>query len=425
MTRSTSLSATPTMQSATSTARSSPLSLPPSAPPAARAVFALLRRLQVGTLDLQLPDGSQVHFGSGAPGEPHAALRLHNWAICSAVLRSGDIGFAETFIAGDWAANDLVALLQLFIANREAMDAVVYGTWWGRLAHRLRHLFNRNSRAGSKRNIHAHYDLGNRFYRLWLDQTMTYSSAWFNGDLGQSTASAQQAKMRRTLSECGVGPGSRVLEIGCGWGGLAECAARDFGAQVNGVTLSAEQLAFGQQRLADAGLGALATLRFQDYRDIGDGPYDAIVSIEMFEAVGREYWASYFKTVFEQLKPGARACIQSITIDDALFERYLAGTDFIQQYIFPGGLLPSPGAFRAEAAKAGLQVERELRFGADYAETLRRWRQDFLHQDTQVRGLGFDTRFMRTWEFYLAYCEAAFASGNTDVMQFTLRRPQA
>jgi cyclopropane-fatty-acyl-phospholipid synthase len=398
------------------------LVLPPSAPAAARAVFAMLRRLQVGTLDVQLPDGSQARFGSGAAGEPHAAVRLHNWKLCSAVLRSGDIGFAETFIAGDWAANDLVALLQLVIANREAMESVVYGTWWGNLFNRARHLFNRNSRAGSKRNIHAHYDLGNAFYKLWLDETMTYSSAWFNGDLAQDSASAQRAKIHRALTECQLQPGHRVLEIGCGWGGLAECAARDFGAQVTGVTLSAEQLAFGQDRLARAGLAEQAQLRFQDYRDIADGPFDAIVSIEMFEAVGREYWASYFKTLHDQLKPGGRACVQSITIHDDLFERYVVGTDFIQQYIFPGGLLPSPSAFRAEAAKAGLQVERELAFGPDYAETLRRWRQDFLHQDTQVRGLGFDTRFMHTWEFYLAYCEAAFASGNTDVMQFTLRR---
>ncbi len=409
----------------TTTAFPSSLALPPTAPAAARAVFALLRRLQVGTLDVQLPDGTQLHFGNGKPGEPHAALRLHNWAICSAAMRSGDIGVAETFIAGDWAANDLVALLQLVIANRDAMASLVHGTWWGNLANRLRHLLNRNSRAGSKRNIHAHYDLGNSFYKLWLDETMTYSSAWFDGDLAQPTAAAQQAKMRRALRECQVTPDSRVLEIGCGWGGLAECAVRDFGARVTGVTLSAEQLAFGQTRLALAGLDDRASLRFQDYRDIDDGPFDAIVSIEMFEAVGREYWAGYFRTVHDQLKPGGRACIQSITIDDALFEQYVGGTDFIQQYIFPGGLLPSPSAFRAAAVQAGLTVERELHFGTDYAETLRRWRQDFLHQDAQVRGLGFDTRFMRTWEFYLAYCEAAFASGNTDVVQFTLRRPAA
>ena len=413
------------MQSATRTAPhpASGLALPASAPASARALFALLRRLRVGTLDVQLPDGQQMRFGSGAAAEPHAAVRLHNWQVCSAALRAGDIGFAESFIAGDWAASDLVALLALFIANRAAVQAVVYGTWWGQLIHRVRHLLNRNSRAGSQRNIHAHYDLGNAFYRLWLDPTMSYSSAWFNGNPAQTTASAQQAKMRRALAECRLQPGDRVLEIGCGWGGLAECAARDFGARLTGVTLSAEQLAFGRQRLADAGLDGLAQLRFQDYRDIADGPYDAIVSIEMFEAVGREYWASYFKILHDCLKPGGRACIQSITIDDALFARYVAGTDFIQQYIFPGGLLPCPGAFRAEVAKAGLVVENELAFGPDYAETLRRWRQDFLHQDAQVRGLGFDTRFMRTWEFYLAYCEAAFASGSTDVMQFTLRRP--
>jgi cyclopropane-fatty-acyl-phospholipid synthase len=397
--------------------------LPLSAPPAARALFAVLRRLQVGTLDVQLPDGEQLRFGQGAADQPHATLRLHNWRMCAAALRSGDIGFAETYIAGDWGTQDLVGLLKLCIANRQALEQVVYGSWWGSLIHRLRHLFRRNSRAGSKRNIHAHYDLGNAFYRLWLDPTMNYSSAWFNGDHQQPMPVAQQAKMRRALAECQLQPGQRLLEIGCGWGAIAECATRDFGAEVVGVTLSSEQLAYGQQRLADAGLDSRAQLRFQDYRDIHDGPFDAVVSIEMFEAVGREYWASYFKTLHDQLKPGGRACVQSITIDDALFERYVSGTDFIQQYIFPGGLLPCPSAFREAAQQAGLVVERELAFGPDYAETLRRWRHDFLQQEAAVRNQGFDTRFMRTWEFYLAYCEAAFDTGNTDVMQFTLRRP--
>jgi len=272
--------------SSTSTAPTG-LSLPASAPAAARTVFALLKRLQVGTLDVQLPDGSQMRFGQGAPGQPQANLRLANWNVCAAALRSGDIGFAETFIAGDWVTGDMVALLQVLLANRDAIERVVYGTWWGNLLHRARHLLNRNSRAGSKRNIHAHYDLGNAFYQLWLDETMTYSAAWFNGNLQQATADAQRAKMQRALRECRLQPGQRVLEIGCGWGGLAETAARDFGAQVIGVTLSAEQLAFGQQRLARAGLADLATLRFQDYRDIGDGPFDAIVSVEMFEAVGQ------------------------------------------------------------------------------------------------------------------------------------------
>lgn len=401
------------------------LALPPGAPAAARAVFRLLGRLQVGTLDLQLPDGTQARFGSGRADEPRAALRLADWRVCAAVLKSGDIGFAESFVDGAWTSPDLAALLKLFIANRDAIEGVIYGSWWGSLAYRLKHLLNRNSRQGSRKNIHAHYDLGNPFYRLWLDETMNYSAALFAGDFSQPMPAAQRNKVRRAIEECGLKPGQRLLEIGCGWGALAECAAAEFDAQVTGVTLSTEQLAFAQQRLAGAGLSAQADLRLQDYRDIDDAPFDAIASIEMFEAVGREYWASFFATINARLKPGGRACIQTITIRDDLFERYVRSTDFIQQYIFPGGLLPSPSAFRAEAAKAGLRVVNELAFGPDYAETLRRWRADFLHRDAEVRRLGFDTRFMRIWEFYLAYCEAAFDTGNTDVMQFTLQRPAA
>jgi len=398
-------------------------SLPSAAPAAARTVFALLKKLQHGTLDVQMPDGTQARFGSGAADQPKAALRLIDWRVCSAALKSGDIGFAEAFIDGHWTTPDLAALLRLFIANRDAMESVIYGTWWGSLMYRLKHLLHRNSRSGSRKNIHAHYDIGNSFYRLWLDETMNYSSALFEGDFSRPSVQAQTAKVRRALAECGVGAGDRVLEIGCGWGALAQEAAAGLGARVTGVTLSTEQLAFAQERMQRLGVAERADLRLQDYRDISDGPYDAVASIEMFEAVGREYWASYFQTVHRQLKPGGRACIQTITIRDDLFERYLKSTDFIQQYIFPGGLLPSPQAFRAEARKAGLEVVNERAFGPDYAETLRRWRADFLSRDGQVRLLGFDTRFMRIWEFYLAYCEAAFDTGNTDVIQFTLRRP--
>jgi cyclopropane-fatty-acyl-phospholipid synthase len=403
----------------TSTTFATP-ALPATAPAAARAVFRLLRSLKHGTLDVQLPDGSSAHFGTLGNGEPRAAVRLRNWKVCAAALRSGDIGFAETYIAGDWSTPDLTDLLRLFIANRDHVESVIYGNRWGSLLYRLRHLLNRNSRTGSRKNIHAHYDLGNEFYRLWLDPTMNYSSAWFEHDRAGDMVSAQHAKVRRALRECGVKPGDRVLEIGCGWGALAECAAGEFGARVTGVTLSREQLAWARDRLRIAGLAA--DLRYQDYRDIDDGPYDAIASIEMFEAVGREYWAGFFATLNRQLKPGGRACIQSITIRDDLFERYVRSTDFIQQYIFPGGLLPSPSAFRTAAAEAGLDVVGELDFGLDYSETLRRWRERFLGEELRVRQLGFDTRFMRTWEFYLAYCEAAFASGSTSVMQFTLRR---
>ena len=398
--------------------------MPASAPAAARAVFKLLQNIRGGTLDVQLPDGAQLHFGQTTDVEHRAAIRLLDWSVCSAALKSGDIGFAESYIAGHWTTPDLAALLKLFVANRDAIESVIYGTWWGSLAYRIKHLLHRNSRRGSAKNIHAHYDIGNPFYRLWLDETMNYSSAWFDGQTDRPMAEAQAAKVRRALRECQVRPGDRVLEIGCGWGALAEAAAGEFGASVTGVTLSGEQLEFARQRLADKGLAAQADLRLQDYRDIDDAPFDAIASIEMFEAVGREYWAGFFGTLRDKLKPGGRACIQTITIRDDLFDRYLKSTDFIQQYIFPGGLLPSPSAFRAEAAKAGLQVVGELAFGRDYAETLRRWRATFLAHDPQVRQLGFDTRFMRIWEFYLAYCEAAFATGNTDVMQFTLRRPQ-
>ena len=397
------------------------LSLPDSAPAAARTVFKLLQRLQFGSLDVQLPDGASAHFGNSAEG-PRGAIRIRDWALCSAVMRSGDIGFAESFMAGHWTSPDLFALLELFLRNREALESMVYGHWWGALLYRAKHLLNRNSRAGSRKNIHAHYDLGNSFYKLWLDDSMNYSSGLFDGDASRSLPAAQDAKMRRALSECALQPGQRVLEIGCGWGAIAECAARDFDARLTGVTLSKEQLAWGQQRLKDTGLADKAELRYQDYRDISDEPFDAIVSIEMFEAVGREYWDGYFKTVHDKLKPGGRACIQSITIRDDLFERYTRSSDFIQQYIFPGGLLPSPSQFRLHAEKAGLRVVNELAFGACYAETLKRWREAFLRHEGPVREQGFDTRFMRLWEFYLAYCEAAFATGNTDVMQFTLVR---
>jgi cyclopropane-fatty-acyl-phospholipid synthase len=410
-----------TMSSSTTAASLQPL--PPGVPAAARAVFTLLGRLAHGRLDVQLPDGRQHVFGHGDEGQPRAAIRLLDWRVCAAALKSGDIGFAESYIAGHWTTPDLAALLRLFIANRDAIESVIYGTWWGSLLHRAKHLLNRNSRQGSRKNIHAHYDIGNPFYTLWLDGTMNYSSAWFAGRFDQDMATAQHAKVQRALAECQLRPGQRLLEVGCGWGALAEAAARDAGAHVTGITLSHEQLAWARERLAKAGLAGQSDLRLQDYRDLDDEPFDAICSIEMIEAVGREYWPTYFATLARMLKPGGRACIQSIVIRDDLFERYVRGTDFIQQYIFPGGLLPSAAAFRAEARKAGLEVVNELAFGRDYAETLRRWRAAFGAEEARVRRLGFDTRFVRIWEFYLAYCEAAFDTGNTDVVQFTLRRP--
>ncbi|AEF87745.1 MULTISPECIES: SAM-dependent methyltransferase [Delftia] len=401
-------------------------------PARARRVLNLLERLPHGQLDLEQPDGRLLHLPRPPSGAADAHCVLHDWQALERTLKSGDIGLAEGYIAGEWDSPDLAALLRLCMANRDHVQSLVYGSWWGRLGYRLRHLLQRNTRAGSARNIHAHYDLGNDFYRLWLDPGMSYSAAWFQGRTGQALRNAdlqeaQQAKLRRTLDEVRLQPGQRLLEIGCGWGGLAEAAAQEFGARVTGVTLSREQLVWGQQRMQQAGLADAVELRYQDYRDLparhAGEPFDAIVSIEMFEAVGREYWRGYFQTLRDCLKPGGLACIQTITLREDLFARYLRSTDFIQQYIFPGGLLPSIPAFEQEARRAGLVVERRMAFGRDYAETLRRWRQSFEERLEAVRAQGFDERFVRIWTFYLAYCEAAFDTGNTDVVQFTLRKP--
>ena len=397
-----------------------PARLPANIPASARTALRLLARLQHGALTVQLPDGSVQHFGPG--GGTVAAITLKNWNVFAAALKSGDIGFAESYIAGDWTTPHLAELLKLLIANRQAIEGMVYGTWAGRLLYRLKHLLHRNTRANSQKNIHAHYDLGNAFYALWLDETMNYSSAWFEGRLDGDLSAAQHAKVRRALTLAGVAPGSRVLEIGCGWGALAEMATTEFGATLTGVTLSTEQLDFARQRMERLGVGSQADLRLQDYRDIQDGPYDAICSIEMVEAVGQEYWPTYFQSVQRLLKPGGRACIQSIVIDDALFDRYTRSTDFIQQYIFPGGCLPCPREFRRQAQAAGLRVVDELAFGLDYAETLRRWHERFVAQRTHILQQGFDQRFLHIWEFYLAYCEAAFTMGNTNLVQYTLER---
>lgn len=405
-----------------STASTSPagFSLPRNAPAAARTTLQLLQRLVHGSLTLQLPDGSVQRFGQ--VDGPHASMKLNNWNVCSASLKSGDIGFAETFIAGDWTTSNLPALLSLMVANRREVEDVIYGSWLGRFAYRIKHLLNRNSKTNSRKNIHAHYDLGNAFYGLWLDDTMNYSSAWFETP-EQTMEAAQHAKVRRALRMTDVKPGDRVLEIGCGWGALAEKATTEFDAHVTGVTLSTEQLEFANERMQRIGRADKADLRLQDYRDISDAPFDAICSIEMVEAVGREYWPTYFQTVSRLLKPGGKACVQSIVIDDEHFERYIKGTDFIQQYVFPGGCLPCPSEFRAQAAKAGLEVVDEFAFGLDYARTLAIWRERFLHEQERVLQLGFDQRFLRIWEFYLAYCEAAFEQGSTDVVQYTLRKP--
>ena len=372
-------------------------------------VFELLEKIEGGLLEIRLPDGSCALFGNGEHG---VTLQVRDEAMFGMVLARGDIGLAEAYLDGHWDSPDITGLLTLLAKNRDALRKAVYGSWRNLLAARVRHWLNRNSRAGSKRNIMAHYDLGNDFYKLWLDPSMSYSAAVYREADDGSLEAAQHAKYQRILNCLKASPGQRVLEIGCGWGGFAEMAVQR-GLAVTGLTLSPAQLAWAQQRVPDA------DLRLQDYRDTTE-KFDHVVSIEMFEAVGERFWPSYFKTVAKALKHDGRAVIQSITIRDDLFASYRKGTDFIQQYVFPGGMLPSRQAFRAAAAKQGLIVRNEYAFGLDYARTLAEWRHAFEAKWPQIAAQGFDEQFRRLWRMYLCYCEAGFLAGNVDVVQFEL-----
>ena len=376
----------------------------------ARMVMALLKNLQGGILELRLPNGDSHPFGTGAI---RAVMQVQRDALFEKVLARGDIGLAEAYIDGDWDSPDLAQLLTLLADNRQNLRKAIYGRWHHLITARLRHWLNGNSRAGSKKNIMAHYDLGNDFYRLWLDPSMTYSGALFESDNNHDLEGAQEAKYRRVLHQLEALPGQSVLEIGCGWGGFAEVATRE-GLQVTGLSLSPAQLAWARDKVPQA------RLLLQDYRD-NRQQFDHVVSIEMFEAVGQRWWPSYFKTVAQALPPSGKAVIQTITIRDDLFADYRRGTDFIQQYIFPGGMLPCGSAFREAAHQQGLKIVGEQAFGMCYARTLVLWRDAFDRQWQHIAKLGFDDTFRRLWRFYLSYCEAGFRSGNIDVVQFELK----
>ena len=386
-----------------------------SVPQPARVLFSILSRLRYGRLEIVAPGGQSFSFPGALPG-PDATLKLQDWEVCGEILRRGDIGFAETYLAGRWTTADLTATLSVAALNTGALEEAIYGRFWSKVFYRLRHLLRVNTRRGSQRNIHAHYDLGNDFYRHWLDATMTYSSALFAGDLTLSLEDAQVAKYERILALVDPRPGSRILEIGCGWGGFAEYAARTRHCSVHGITISRRQLELAQRRIRDAGLSERVALEFRDYREL-QGSYDHIVSIEMYEAVGQRFWTTYFRTLRERLKPGGRAVVQAITIADERFDRYRSSTDFIQQFIFPGGMLASPSVFRSQAQHAGLVVRSTHAFGLDYAETLRRWNLRFNQAWREIQTQGLDERFKRLWNFYLSYCEAGFRSRSTDVLQ--------
>lgn len=383
-------------------------------------VFQLAKGIKRGRLDFVLPDGRVFRAEGPDPG-PVAVLTIFHPDTFTRLIREGDLGFCDAYLDGWWSSPDLQAFLDFLHSDNQDLYDGFPGMFLVRAYERLRHWMNSNSKRQAKKNISYHYDLGNDFYALWLDDTMTYSSALFGG--GQdSLEAAQTRKYQSLVDQMGVQPGDHVLEIGCGWGGFAEYAAKERGLRVTGLTISKEQLSYARERIEKAGLSELVDLKLQDYRD-ETGQYDGIASIEMFEAVGEKYWPVYFNKVRDCLKPGKQATLQIITIQEKRFEIYRKGVDFIQKYIFPGGMLPSRSALLAEIEQAGLQFETSLEFGDSYSQTLRRWYDRFNDRWDEVEALGFDDRFRRMWNFYLTSCAGAFHGGNCDVTQITVKRP--
>jgi cyclopropane-fatty-acyl-phospholipid synthase len=386
-----------------------------------RLALSFAAKLKRGTLDVTLLDGRVIRFGGVEPG-PAAAMVLHNYDFAARLIRSGDLGIAEAYLRGDWDTPDLTQFLYLFCVNHELIQRMLLDKPLVRFAQMVRHWFNRNTKRQARRNIYAHYDIGNAFYSAWLDPSMTYSSALYEDDTPDLTA-AQHNKYRRLAEAIDLQPGQKLLEIGCGWGGFAEYAARTFGAKVVGLTISKEQRDFAQQRIQAAGLNDRVEIRLQDYRDERER-YDRIASIEMIEAVGEEFWPNYFSQLRDRLLPGGLAGIQAITIRDSSFPEYRKEVDFIQRYVFPGGMLPSPQVLKSLGERFGVPVIRERVFGQDYAKTLATWRNNFRNAWPNLMPLGFDERFRRLWEYYLAYCEAGFLSGNIDVRQVVFAKPR-
>jgi cyclopropane-fatty-acyl-phospholipid synthase len=386
----------------------------PGLPRLAQIAFSYAARIRRGTLDVTLPDGRQIRFGGGEPG-PAAIMTVHSYKFAWRLLKGGDIGIAEAYLRKEWDTPDLTQFLYIFCINHDLISPLFEQKGAMRFVQALQHWLKRNTRAQARRNIFAHYDIGNTFYKSWLDSSMTYSSALFEDGANDLTA-AQHNKYRRLAEALNLQGDQTVLEIGCGWGGFAEFAAKTYGVKVVGLTISQEQREFAQKRIFDAGLSERVDIRFQDYRD-EQGQYDRIASIEMIEAVGEEFWPKYFSQLRDRLLPGGLAGIQAITIRDSMFQTYRREVDFIQRYVFPGGMLPSPAVLKSLGERFGIPVIRERIFGQDYARTLATWRDNFRQAWPNLKPLGFDERFRRLWEYYLSYCEAGFLSGNIDVRQ--------
>ena len=392
----------------------------PNLPRYFEAVFAKSVDMKNGRLDMVLPDG-RIFRAEGAGQGPVAEIHIHNVDVFARLIREGDLGFCEAYLDGWWSTPDLQAFLDLVHAGNDDIYDGFLGLKIARAYERFRFWLQSNSKSQARKNISYHYDLGNDFYKLWLDDTMTYSSALFQ--TGQeSLEAAQIAKYASMVDQMGAQPGDHVLEIGCGWGGFAEYAARERGLKVTGLTISREQHDYAVDRIARAGLSNQVEIKMQDYRD-ETGLYDGIASIEMFEAVGEKYWPVYFKTLRDRLKPGKQATLQIITVQHRRWQIYRNTVDFIQKYIFPGGMLPSPVVLREEVRKAGLEVAGSIEFGESYSQTLRRWYDTFNDRWDEVAALGFDDRFRRMWNFYLTSCAATFHFRNCDVTQITVRKP--
>ncbi|QBF34006.1 cyclopropane-fatty-acyl-phospholipid synthase family protein [Thalassococcus sp. S3] len=383
-------------------------------PAMVRQALGILTTLEYGTLDIALPGGACFRIETSTP-QPSADITIRSYDFIAKAIRRGDIGVAEGFMDAEWSSTDLTRFLELFCYNAHLIHERIDSNPIARLMLRFQHWLNRNTKTQARRNIAAHYDLGNPFYELWLDPSMTYSSALYQTG-AEDLETAQRAKYAALADAVRVQPGERVLEIGCGWGGFAAYLAKERGAQVTGLTISQEQLEFGRAHIERLGLAGLVDLQLRDYR-AEDGKYDRIVSVEMFEAVGEAYWPDFFDMLARCLKPGGRAGLQVITIQEKYFEHYRRGTDFIQHYVFPGGMLPTPTHLRTLGHEAGLDQISERVFGESYARTLSEWRAAFLQNWDEIAPMGFDDRFKRLWLYYFHYCEAGFRAGNIDVRQ--------
>ena len=373
----------------------------------------VISKINKGKIIIHTPEGETLTFGK-SPGET-VRLTINDWKVADNVFLSGDIGLGESYIAGHWESDNINGLIKLGIDNYDILKRVIAGARFKIAIYRFKNLIlNRNTKSGSRRNIHAHYDLGNNFYQSWLDPSMTYSSALYDQE-GLSLEQAQERKYQSMIGQLDYKEGQHILEVGCGWGGFMEYAAKQ-GIKVTGVTISKKQYDFAKVRLTQ--YGDLCTLKLQDYRDI-DGMYDHIVSIEMFEALGQAYWTTYFKKITSILKPGGNAVIQSITMNNRDFESYSKGSDFIQQYIFPGGMLPSPEQVGIHSKKGGLKLVDEKAFGLDYAKTLLEWEANFTNVLDKVKEMKFGEEFIRRWRFYLKYCQGGFEAKKNGVSQFT------